>query len=402
MPRRMLLGGIVSVALALLSSAALADTVDPAPTQVLAQTNSVNGVARNPANGNLYVSGNDQTIRVYAGNASGSAAPLLSFPLGCVPWQITFNPAGSAMLVACTGQVLELAPATGAVLHAWTGPTEARAALYDGGGLVFAADRAGNALWKFDASTSGVGTPAMVGSDPASKLNNPAGITFGGGALYVANNGNDTVTEYALTPGTNPSLTPSRTITLPADVDETQSVTLDSASNIYVTAFSGGVLVYPVGTSGAATPTRRLTGPNTGSGTTDIDVLPNRSVLLGQYGGPRVAVFPALVPLPPAVKPGAVTKLKVAGTKTDTKRTVTWVAGPAGSAPVTSYSIVVTKGKKQLVARTTPSTSLKLKAKKLTSGRLRVTVTATNAAGTSPATSTRFKVKLPARSQHRG
>jgi sugar lactone lactonase YvrE len=387
-----------------LPASAVADTVDPAPTQVLDTGYAVFGVARNPANGNLYVSDSDsKAIHVYAGDASGSTAPLTSFPLSCVPWQITFNPAGSAMLVACTTQVLELAPDTGAVLHAWTGMSQARAAVYDGGGQVFAADLSGNAVRRFDASTDGAGTLALVGSEPSTKLDDPAGIAFAGGILYVANNGNDTVTEYELTPGTSPSSTPLRTLTLPADVNETESVTLDDAGNLYAGAISGGVLVYPAGASGAATPTRRLTGPNTGPGTTDVDVLPNRSVLVGQLaiGGPRVAVFPALVPLPPpplppAAAPGAVTGLKVAGSKSDRKRTVTWAAGAAGTSAVTSYSVVVTKGKKQLFAKTTTSPSVKLKVKKLKAkGKLTVTVSATSAVGTGPPASTTFKVMLP-------
>ncbi len=170
-------------------------------------------------------------------------------------------------------------------------------------------------------------------------------------------------------------------------------------------AFSGGVLVYPAGAQGAATPTRRLTGPNTGSGTTDIDVLPDRSVLLGQWGGPRVARFPALVPLPAppppppptSAPPGAVTGLKVAGRSTDKKRTVSWAAGAAGSSPITSYAVVVTKGKKKVVSRTTATSKLVLKRKKLRPGRLTVTVTAISAVGPGSPVSTTFKVKEPKR-----
>ncbi len=407
MPRRAVLSGLgAAVVLALLPGTAAADTLDPAPVGVLSVGYPPQGVARHPGNGNLYVSdGPGQTIHVYAGGATGSAPPLWSMPIGCDPWQITFNPAGSALLVACTTSVLELDPNTLMATRSWTGPTAARSAVYDGGGRVLAADRDGDAVWAFDASTSGTGTKVLTAS---SGIHDPTGLAYAGGTLHVASGSDDTVLSFAHDPGGATGTTPVRTLVLPGDVNQTSSVAADSAGALYVGAFDGGVLLYPTGAAGAATPARRLTGPSFGTGTLDLDLLPDHGLVLAQMdaSGLRVAVFaPQTLPQaspPPTVAPGAVTGLKVAGRKTARKRIVTWKPGPAGTSPVTSYVVTVTKGRKKVLSRSTPATRLVLKRKKLVRGKLTVTVTAVSAVGAGPAAGTTFVVRMPRKAAHPG
>jgi hypothetical protein len=253
-----------------------------------------------------------------------------------------------------------------------------------------------------DAAASGPGTLALDGSNPATFLGNPAGLLYtSDGTVYVANNASDTLTAYTQPPGLSAvEPTPRQLITLPADVDETQSVTRDARGNLYVGAFSGGVLVYPPGATGSASPTRRLTGPTSGAGTTQVVIGSDRSLTVGQYGGPRVATFAALVPLEP---PGAPTALKVAGKKKDRKRTITWTPGAALDAPITSYTLTVTKGSKTRVSVTTGQPTYTLKAKKLKkSGSYTVTVVAISATGRSDPASATFTVKLKKKHHHRG
>jgi hypothetical protein len=403
MPRPALLGApVAAILLALLPSASLADTIDPAPVRSLTTTDAVNGVAVQPGTGNVYVSANNGFVHVYAPTAAGSDAPLFSFNPGCTPWQITFNPAGTRMLLPCSGITYELDPSTGAVIHSWTGPAEARSAVYaPGSDSVYVADRFGNKIYRMQASADGVGTVVLDGGQPASALSGPAGLAYtSDGTLYVANNLNDTISEY-VQPTNGPAVNPlpARTITLPGDVNETQSVTLDSRGNLYVGAFTGGVLLYPPGASGAAAPTRWIKdGPNSGNGTTQVALLADRSLLVGQYGGPRVARFAPLVPIEP---PGAVTGLKVTGKKTAKKRGVTWTAGAALDAPVASYRVTFTRGAKTVLTATTSAPSYVLRAKKLKrSGKYTATVVATSATGTSVAAAKTFKVKLKKRPHH--
>jgi DNA-binding beta-propeller fold protein YncE len=400
---------VTAVVLALLPGTAVADTVDPTPTQQLTTSAPPVGVARNPANGNLYVSEQDTSgggsIHVWAGEATGSAPELWAMPVpgGCVPWQITFRPDGGAMLLACTTAVLEVDPQTLAAMHSWTGLTGARAATYDGGGKVLVTDYAADTVVVFDASTSG--STGMTALTATSGLADPTGIAYGNGLLYVANHATDTVLAFPHTPGGSPGSTPARSLILPADVNETNAVALDGAGNLYVGAFAGGILLYPPGADGAATPTRRLDGPSSGSGTLDLDVFPDGRLFVGQMdaSGLRVVVFAAQFPTAPPtpqIGPGAVTGLKVTGPKTARKRTVTWAAAPAGSSPITTYTVVVAKGTKRLVRASTSATRLVLKRKKLAQGKLAVTVTAVSAVGAGPATRTTFKVKFPRKKSH--
>src|SRR5262249_40768461 len=155
----------------------------------------------------------------------------------------------------------------------------------------------------------------------------------------------------------------------------TQSVTLDDRGNLYVAGFFGGVLLYPPGADGAVAPTRRINGPTSGSGDTQVVVGPDRSLLVGQYGGPRLARVGGLVP---RERPTAGSGLKVAGKKNAKKRPVTWAAGASLDAPISSYTVTVAKGAKTKVTATTTAPTYLVNAKKLKKpGTYTVTVTAT-------------------------
>ena len=97
-----------------------------------------------------------------------------------------------------------------------------------------------------------------------------------------------------------------------------------------------------------------------------------------------------------AIAPAAAAKVKVGGTKSAAKRTVSWVK-PAwdGGTKVTGYKITVYKGKKKLTSTTVTAgkRSVKVKTAALTSGTLKVVVQAKNAKGYGAKASATFKVK---------
>src|SRR4051794_40085409 len=155
MSRRVLLGALavllVLLDLGVAPSATRADTIDPAPVRSLTTAYAVNGVAVQPGTGRVFVSGDDSAIHVYAPTASGSATEMYALALGCVPWQLTFNAARTALLVPGGTVVDELDPVNGAAIHVGTGPTQARSAVYTASSGVLVADLAGNRIWRMDA-----------------------------------------------------------------------------------------------------------------------------------------------------------------------------------------------------------------------------------------------------------
>src|SRR5207248_434248 len=93
----------------------------------------------------------------------------------------------------------------------------------------------------------------------------PRGIALdGAGNIYVANEGNSTITVYAA--GASGRATPMVTIAGGnTGLSSPSGIARDGAGNIYVTNFSGNsITVYPAGASGNATPTATIVGGNTG------------------------------------------------------------------------------------------------------------------------------------------
>jgi hypothetical protein len=414
--RRALLGCLLStVIVSLLPAPANADTVDPAPVRSFTAHQGW-GVGVSPATGLIYAPDDTGTVHVYSPAASGaSPGELFSFavPPGgneCLaapdsnrPWSPVFDATGHNLAITCVGLVgLYTVDASGGATYrgAISGLSGLTSVVFDPEGKLLVAARNSTVITVYDVSVlpaTPTGFVNVVG------LSSPLGLALAGDELYVADTGTNKV-QVVPYPGGS---VPVRTLTLP-DFTEVDSVQVDSAGNTYVSGFTGGVFVFAPGSTGAATPVKQLTGPTSGlfGGQTSMVIDAQRNIYVSQLDSPgRYTTFAPLFPLPqpPAVSPGAVTGLKVAGKKADKKRTISWAAGPAGSSPVTTYAVTVTKGSKTLLNATTTAAAYTLKAKKLKkSGKYTVTVVATSQVGTGAPVSATFKVKLKKKHHHKG
>ncbi|WP_166389746.1 choice-of-anchor Q domain-containing protein [Nocardioides ochotonae] len=93
-----------------------------------------------------------------------------------------------------------------------------------------------------------------------------------------------------------------------------------------------------------------------------------------------------------APRPGKVGKIKVSGSPKASTRTITWT-GPRTGGTVTSYQVLITKGRKRLVSKVVSAPRLAVKRKRLATGRLTVTVTARNDTGSGAKVTRKFTVR---------
>ena len=219
--------------------------------------------------------GSGGSITVYAPWADGNAAPIrtitgdrtgLDRPVG-----IELDTAGY-VYVANTYAVTVFAPgASGSVAPISTIESYAQIggiALDTAGNLYVAsrdvvtvyaaANRNPAPIRTIAGSHAGLGCPAGLGLDAS-------------GELYVANPCSGSITVYAA--GADGDATPTRTIAgSNTGLNGPSAITLDAARNVYVTnaggylANAGSVTVYAAGASGNATPIRVIAGCNTGIG----------------------------------------------------------------------------------------------------------------------------------------
>jgi len=238
------------------------------------------GIARDAA-GNVYVANpplnpiGGGSIRVYAPEASGNAAPVRTITGDSTglynPGGIVLDRAGN-VYVTNTYTVTVYAPgASGNAVPIRT--IESYSTI---GGI--ALDSAGNLY-----VSSGLGiavyavanenaTPIRTIAGSNTGLSCPAGMGLdAAGELYVANPCGGSITIYAA--GASGNASPARTITgSNTGLNGPSDIALDAARNVYVTnaggysANAGSVTVFAAGASGNAIPTRTIAGCNTGIG----------------------------------------------------------------------------------------------------------------------------------------
>jgi len=398
MRARLLLSILLGVGLLAPTGPAHAEDVDTPPVRSFAaSTDNLFGMAQQPGTGRLWTvekQADTKILSFYEATATGFPTHGAVYDLtGCGTTFPAFNAAGSQIAIPCSGgSVLRYSVGPDAAvtpLNTLTGAGTAYGVAIAADGDVFVPDQAGDVVRVYEPGVS-TAVPARTISGPS--IDAPTDVFLGpDGNTYVLNNsGAPSVTVYA--PGANGVTPPLRTITVPGGPTELYSLAVDDGGHVYVGGFSGGVMVFAPGPAGGSTPLRWLNGPATGlAGIVSIAIDRDRRLVVGEKGN-RIATFPALVPYRPPV---AVRSLKVGGAKTDMTRLVTWTAPAVSERPVTSYVVTVKKRSRTVLTKTVSARKLVLKRKKLPVGKLKVSVVARSSAGSSPAVTVRFTVKLP-------
>jgi hypothetical protein len=212
------------------------------------------------------------------------------------------------------------------------------------------------------------------------------------GRIHVANAETNVVSVFAA--GANGNVAPIRSYwsSLVSDPFVYPSrLFIDARQNVYVSDYNAEtIFLFPATASGAVVPTRTIGGAGSGiDGPWGLSLDSQRRIYNGNYGAGTVTVHAPLVPI---ARPTAVRSLAVSGKKKAVARTVSWaVPADDGDAALT-YEVVVKKGKRTLLRRTTSRTSLRVTRVNLRSGKHSVTVTASNVDGAAPSVSSTFAV----------
>jgi hypothetical protein len=189
-------------------------------------------VARDPANGQLYVANSGGSVTLYADGATGDAAPLRNIQ----------------------GPSTGLTVPSGIALDAGTGELYVVDNPFPWRVVVFAPGADGDA------------TPVRTITGPSTGMVYPVGVLLdpANGEMYVASNGNSTVTVYSMSAsGDVPAL---RTISGPnTGLSGPADLTFDSAGRLYVSNLGASTItVYAPGANGDAAPVRVIGGASTG------------------------------------------------------------------------------------------------------------------------------------------
>ncbi len=267
------------------------------------------------------------TVTSYAIGAAGNAAPIVAQAGLCNPTAIAVGSTGS-IYVTNVGNSNEPSysiaiyppgaggstPPSAIISGSNTGLVNPSAIAVDGSGNVYVANNGSNAggidtVTVYPAGNTGNVAPSTTIAGDNTRLNAPSAIAVDSSLnIYVANKGSSTVTVYA--PASSGNAAPSKTIGgYDTGLSALSSITVDSSGNIYVTnegSLDGGsdtVTVYPAGSSGDATPSATISGPDTllgspvgiavdGSGKIYV-ANENTSDGFGDFFGPAVTVYPA-------------------------------------------------------------------------------------------------------------
>jgi sugar lactone lactonase YvrE len=128
---------------------------------------------------------------------------------------------------------------------------------------LFVSDSGANALYVFSLAATGAAAAAQSIHGAATGLSNPFGVAVdNAGNIYVANEGNSSVTEYAA--GATGNVAPIKTITSSASFADIRGIAVDSAGNIYVSDTTArAVWIFTAAQAGNVVPTAMIQGAST-------------------------------------------------------------------------------------------------------------------------------------------
>ena len=127
---------------------------------------------------------------------------------------------------------------------------------------LYVTDNGANAVYVFPLSATGAAAPTRTIQGPATTLSGPFGVAVdSAGNIYVANESNSSVTEFAANAGGNAA--PIKTITSASFVD-IRGIAVDAAGNIYVSDTSAkAVWIFTAAQSGNVAPNSSIVGAST-------------------------------------------------------------------------------------------------------------------------------------------
>lgn len=402
---------LVTTALLVVPGApAHADVVGPSPLRSITGPASGLGIALSaqPTPEGTWVVAGANTLRLFAPEANGNTPPLrtLTGPATGInnPWDVVAGPTGT-MYVANSGNNTIAQYSTsaggntpptstlGGALAQISAPT---GIALSSTGEMYVTNAGTNSIAVHASGATGNTAPIRFIQGLNTKLTAPFHGRIVQNRIWVANAGANSVLAFDLNATGN--VAPVAEIAGPSTgLATVYGVAGDQYGNIYV-ANGPRISVFAAGATGNVAPIRVLTGPATTLTTTlDVRVMPDQTVRVSDAAG--YLTFAPLVPLnnPPVLPPmlsapSAVRNLDVSGRKFSKKRVVRWDAPIAGTAPL-RYHVEVRKGRRLVKDRSTSRLSMKFKRSSLRSGRLKVTVWASNGVGDGPVSSVRFTVR---------
>ena len=167
----------------------------------------------------------------------------------------------------------------------------------DGAGNIYVANEGNSTITVYAAGASGRATPMVTIAGGNTGLSSPSGIARdGAGNIYVINHAasfsGGSITVYAA--GATGNATPVATIAGDnTGLSFPVGIALDGAGNIYVANFSNSTItVYAAGASGNATPMATITGPGL-NGPFGIALDGAGNIYVTNFSGNSITVYPA-------------------------------------------------------------------------------------------------------------
>ncbi len=395
-------GALVAGLIAAAAPAQAAVNVDQPPTKTVSGELSGPIGIEDDAAGNIYIaSQNNNSVVVHAKNATGPSVSLRRLSGAntglTAPRDVAIDSNGFLYVSLLNGTVRVFAPGANGnvapVKSFGTGPGSAWA-IDIAGGEIYVRKNAGYNVYALSASGFPAPTERAVtglGAGRALKVTDGKIWTPSGTQLR----------SYA--PSADLAATPLQTVTNALPVSEANGLDADSAGRIYVTSFVGTVRVFAPSASGADQPLKVLGGPASGvQGATGVTILSGDAFAVAGFNQDNYRVFSTLFPkaakpTPKKVtKPGKVRSLKVTGKIKAKKRAVRWTAPKSnGGSGITSYRIVIKKGKKTLLVKNVAKNkrAFVVNRSKLRKGVNTVYIQAKNKKGYGPQVKKNFRVK---------